>query len=327
MDKYYKKILITGVSGFIGRALSMKLSKRYNVFGIDNDCKYEIKDFTFNLSDITDFDNISKIINTIKPDIIIHCAGIAHQKIGHINSNEYFHINSYSTENLAKTALKANPDIYFQFLSSISVYGEDDIKGYISEDVQCNPSSDYAYSKLDAEKRLIKLFDTKFLKKLDILRLAPVYDSEWSLNLDRRVFAPKKLAYLKFGSGEQEMSAVSRQNLLEYIDYRITQEKGNTADSTFCNIVNVCDEKPYNFKEIISVFKNSVYQPNRVTLKIPLAFVWLTIRLAGLVFWSKRIWLHSCYNKLAYSLVFDNKQMLNTGFKPIYSIRSVFLGK
>ncbi len=327
MNKDKKKILITGVSGFIGRALSKRLSEKYTVFGIDNAFKHETKGITFNFSDITDFENISKFINTTKPDIIIHCAGIAHQKVGRIDSDEYFHVNSYSTENLAIAALKANPDTYFQFLSSISVYGEENIKGSISENTQCKPSSDYANSKFDAEKRLLKMHDANLLKKLDILRLAPVYDSEWSLNLDRRVFAPKKMAYLKFGSGEQEMSAVSRQNLLDFIDYRIMQEKKDTKYSTFCNIVNICDEKPYKFKEIISVFKNSVYQPNRVVLKIPLALVWMATRLAGLLLWSKRKWLHSCYNKLAGSLVFDNKLMLDTGFKPINSIKSVFLGK
>jgi len=46
--------------------------------------------------------------------------------------------------------------VHFIFLSSISVYGEDNLKDSVSEESECNPSSDYAQSKLDAEKRLIK---------------------------------------------------------------------------------------------------------------------------------------------------------------------------
>ena len=59
------------------------------------------------------------------------------------------------------------------------------------------------------------------MHNLILLRLAPVYDCEWSLNLDRRVFAPKKMAYLKFGNGEQRMSALARSNLVDFIDFLI----------------------------------------------------------------------------------------------------------
>jgi len=71
----------------------------------------------------------------------------------------------------------------------------------------------------DAEKRLIALCEDRILRNLIILRLAPVYDREWGLNLDRRVFAPKKMAYLKFGSGNQEMSALGRPNLVDFIEF------------------------------------------------------------------------------------------------------------
>ena len=327
MNKDQKKILITGISGFIGRALFDKFFNKYSIIGIDNNMKCKIQNAILDFSDINDYENISYFINTHKPDIIIHCAGIAHQKIGSINSDEYLRVNSLATNHLAKTAIKANPYAHFLFLSSISVYGENNIKGSVFEKDQCNPSSDYANSKLDAEKHLIKLYETGVLKKLDILRLSPVYDSEWALNLDRRVFAPKKLAYIKFGSGEQQMSAVSRQNLVDFIEYRLNQGKDDLIDSSFCNIFNVCDERSYQFKEIIRVFKKSDYQPNRLVFYIPLVFVWIATRLAGLILGNKRQWLYSCYDKLAYSLVFDNKRMLSTGFKHRYSLKSVFLGK
>ena len=321
------KILVTGASGFIGTKLYNGVLKNEHIIAGLDASKAKIDDTNFYAIDLCDFDSVSDLCAEIKPGVIIHCAGIAHQKLGSIDSDEYFRVNSHATENLAKAAIKANPDVYFLFLSSISVYGEDDIKGSVSEKNQCNPSSDYAESKLDAEKRLEKLYDSGLLKKLDILRLAPVYDSEWSLNLDRRVFAPKKLAYLKFGSGDQEMSALSRQNLVKFIEYRINQKKNNSADSSFCNIINVCDKKPYKFKEIITVFKKSDYHPNRLVFTVPLSFVWIATRLAGLVFRNKSQWLHSCYDKLAYSLVFDNKRMLGTGFKHRYSLESVFSGK
>ncbi|MDI6688789.1 MAG: hypothetical protein QME06_11275, partial [Desulfobacterales bacterium] len=38
-----------------------------------------------------------------------HCAGIAHQKIGMVDSATYMRVNSRATENLAKPAAKSNP--------------------------------------------------------------------------------------------------------------------------------------------------------------------------------------------------------------------------
>jgi nucleoside-diphosphate-sugar epimerase len=276
-------------------------------------------------SDINDYENISKFINIHKPDIVIHCAGIAHQQTGKIDYDEYIRVNSLATKNIAEIAAKINPFVHFIFLSSISVYGENNISDSISEDGQCKPSSDYGLSKLDAERCLMQLYNVACLKKLDILRLAPVYDFAWSLNLDKRVFAPKKLAYLKFGSGDQEMSAVSRQNLTSFIDYRINQEKNSLETDCFCNIINVCDEKPYKFKEIINIFKQSNLYPNRLVLGVPLLLVWMATRLAGLFLQDKRQWIYSCHDKLKFSLVFDNTKMLNTGFNHINSLESVFL--
>lgn len=317
-------MLITGCSGFIGSKLYDNfIDDQYKIICLDT--KKGGNTSEFHEIDLCDFESVFAICRKYNPDVIIHCAGIAHQKIGSINSEEYQRINSLATDNLAKAAIDANPEVHFIFLSSISVYGEDNTNDPVSEESECFPSSDYAHSKLDAEKRLIKMHDYGELKKLDILRLAPVYGSGWSLNLDRRVLAPKKIAYIKFGSGEQEMSAVSRQSLVDFIDYRLKQEEDNLIGGPFCNIFNVCDEKPYKFKELIRVFKQSEYHPDRFVVRAPLSLVWLTTRLAGLLLRSKRQWLYSCYDKLAYSLVFDNKRMLATGFKPKHNLKSVFL--
>jgi nucleoside-diphosphate-sugar epimerase len=94
-------------------------------------------------------------------------------------------VNSEATENLARAAAMANPDLHFIFLSTISVYGENQIVQPVGEEAPCSPSSDYALSKFDATKRLIRLYEEGLLRKLTILRLAPVYDGECVLTLRR----------------------------------------------------------------------------------------------------------------------------------------------
>jgi nucleoside-diphosphate-sugar epimerase len=155
---------------------------------------------------------------------------------------------------------------------------------------------------------------------LIILRLAPVYDREWSLNLDRRVFAPGKLAYLRFGSGSQKMSALARPNLVDFIEFLLERSPQNSG----INILNVCDTEPYEFNTIIQVFKKSGIRPNRPIISIPLSPVWIATRISGTLFPNKRNWLHSCYDKLALSLVFNNEKMLGTGFRQVHSLETVF---
>ena len=58
---------------------------------------------------LTDRDSAVAILEKHSPDVVIHCAGIAHQKIGAVDSVTYMQINSEATENLAKDAAKTNP--------------------------------------------------------------------------------------------------------------------------------------------------------------------------------------------------------------------------
>ena len=388
-------ILITGANGFIGRALCSRLAHDNKIVGVYHRKRpVSSASIVWGQADLTDLNSVAAICRKHSPDVVIHCAGIAHQKIGGVDSATYMQVNSEATENLAKVAAKSNPDVGFIFLSSVSVYGESPqtasrkgakaLKGKnnkgVDEGGECWPSSDYAVSKLDAERRLRALYGEGKLHNLVILRLAPVYDREWSLNLERRVFAPGKLSYLRFGSGSQRMSALARPNLVDFIAHILqstdkqglgssspigvedklrlpvqarqtggndkrrggndrkgyrSDEKGYVNDVSsqkygqnhWCDqqIFNVCDAKPYEFNTIIDVFKKSGIRPKRPVISVPLSAVWLATHIAGVFFPNKREWIHSCYDKLASDLVFDNGRMMGTGFRPVHALETIFL--
>jgi nucleoside-diphosphate-sugar epimerase len=322
-DRPMKTILITGASGFIGQALCQELSLQYKVIGLDRGLRSNNQEIWVSVkADIEDENVLKDVCNKYLPDVVIHCAGLAHQKISSKTStNLYEKINSVATEKLAHAAVSANPSVYFIFLSSISVYGEGFRKKIIKETDQCFPTSSYAVSKLDAENRLERLYAANLLKRIDLLRLAPVYDVQWSLNLEKRVFSPRKMFYLRFGSGEQKMSALARQNLVEFIGFRLK----HLVQQPFYNIINICDERPYPFNEIIEIFQKTKYQPEKRVINIPLQLVRLPILFMGLLLKNRSVWIHSFYNKLAKDLVFDNQKMSNIGFKHKVDLRSVFL--
>ena len=342
------KVLITGAGGFVGRALCSRLASDNKVIGVYRRNKpVDSANIVWEQADLTDCNSVAAICEKYSSAVVIHCAGIAHQKIGSVNGATYMRVNSEATENLAKAAARVNPAVRFIFLSSVSVYGEGPAitsrkgakaqkrKNYngIGEESECQPSSDYARSKLDAERRLVGLSDEGIIHDLIILRLAPVYDRDWSFNLDRRVFAPGKLAYIRFGSGFQRMSALARPNLVDFIK-ALTESKlaadahGHVGrrkeENTGVNIFNVCDEEACEFNRVIQVFKNSGIRPSRPVVPVPLPVVWLATRIAGGLLPDKRKWLHSCYDKLASNLVFDNGKMMGTGFKPRHSLETIF---
>ena len=115
-------ILIIGANGFIGRALCDQLSTDNKVVGVDLtgppdgalNIAWEQADQPATRCEalragLTDRDSAVAILEKHSPDVVIHCAGIAHQKIGAVDSVTYMQINSEATENLAKDAAKTNP--------------------------------------------------------------------------------------------------------------------------------------------------------------------------------------------------------------------------
>lgn len=315
-----KKILVTGASGFIGSAICRNLAVKNRVIGFD------LKPSTIGevicvKGCILNMDDIKSVLSKYKPDIVIHCAAVTHQKLkSQFCSDNYNQSNYMATKNIFQEAAKVNPQVHLIFLSSISVYGEKQIRKLVKEKDECYPISDYAVSKLKAEKSLVKLFNEFLLNRVDILRLAPVYDVSWSLNLEKRVFAPMKLFYIRFGTGCQKISVLSRSNLVDFIAHRI---EGNIEDR-FCNTLNISDQFPCSFNEIIEIFKQSAHHPKRRVVKVPLWLVWVITRIGGKMMKQKSGCIYSFYDKLSKNLIFDNTRMLSFGYTPVETLKSVY---
>ena len=118
-------VLISVAAGFIGGALCSRLASGNKVIGVDITGP---ADGAFNIAweqaDLTDQGSVAAICEKRSPDVVIHCAGIAHQKIGMVDSATYMRVNNEVTENIAKAASESNSGVCFIFFSSVSVYGE-----------------------------------------------------------------------------------------------------------------------------------------------------------------------------------------------------------
>lgn len=318
-------LLVTGATGLIGRNVVETFAQSFHVIGIGrSDSNFSGKSALENVDyvkmDFLDENQVESVCRKTKPKIIIHCAGIAHQGIiNALPDKAYDKVNHRAAVKLAEIAGKVNPDLYFIFLSSVSVYGEKYGRD-VDESASCFPTSAYGKSKLAAEYGLMNLFKKGRIRKLDILRLAPVYSYDWKLNLEKRVCGPQGRFFLKFGNGSQKISILSIRNLMDFISFRISKKKSNQT----CNVINITDTEACSFKELIGTLNSGNRGCKKPAIPVPLTFVNWGIWAAGWVFRRRKEWINSCYHKLSRDMVFDNQRMHSMGFKPEHSIASIF---
>lgn len=156
-----KKILITGVGGYIGSiAADLFLKNNYQVVGIDNfltgyrqpieilQNKYGNK-FIFYEKDLkADLDDIFKKENDIVA--VVHYAASCVVDESMTNPYKYFSNNPNSTLNLVETMIKFNVK-NLVFSSTCALYGEAQYVP-LDENHPTNPNNVYGESKLAAEK-------------------------------------------------------------------------------------------------------------------------------------------------------------------------------
>ena len=140
-------ILVVGGAGYVGGGIVDLLSKKHNVTVYDS-LIYENsfrKDVDFIFGDIRDYKKINNILDQY--DAVIWLAALVGDGACAINPALTHEINSETVKNLAK-----NFKGKIVFLSTCSVYGAQE--GILDESSEVNPLSEYASSKLIAEKYL-----------------------------------------------------------------------------------------------------------------------------------------------------------------------------
>jgi len=105
--------------------------------------------FTVNLI----YSDINKLIETIKPEVLIHCAAIASPDACEVDRYTCFKLNVEVTTRLASSC--RDYGVHMIFLSSDFIF--DGNKGDYSEEDLSAPISYYGVTKLEAEKNLLDL--------------------------------------------------------------------------------------------------------------------------------------------------------------------------
>ncbi len=160
-----KKILITGVAGFIGNFLSIRLlAEGWQVVGIDNLNDYydpdlkkarlaripEGADFTFVQGDIADRPLVADLFEQHKFDVVVNLAAQAGVRYSIENPNSYIDSNVVGFVNLLEGCRHSGVG-HFVFASSSSVYGGNVRTPFSVHDNVDHPVSLYAATKKSNE--------------------------------------------------------------------------------------------------------------------------------------------------------------------------------
>ncbi len=160
-----KKIFITGVNGQAGFYLSKYFSGKYDIFGCSKDDFSYNKNIKYFQCDISDVKKISKLINGIKPDIIINTAALSNVDECERNKSLAYNVNYLGIQNIVNSI--EHDEVLLIQLSTDYIF--DGRKGEYSEEDIPNPVNYYGETKLMAEEYIHSQMDSFLIVRLSVL--------------------------------------------------------------------------------------------------------------------------------------------------------------
>jgi GDP-4-dehydro-6-deoxy-D-mannose reductase len=142
------RILVTGIEGFAGGHLARHLtSAGHEVIGLHwADAPVGLPG-ELHRGDVCDFDATRALIETTKPDGIIHLAGISSVAMSESYQMATYKVNALGTLRLLEAVRQLQLKCRVILISSADVYGRSNIGRPLTEDLPSQPLSPYALSK------------------------------------------------------------------------------------------------------------------------------------------------------------------------------------
>lgn len=276
MSRALQNVLVTGASGFIGRALCAELSRRgVSIAGVSRDIgkldgqlykSIQIKD----ISPDTDWSGMLEEIDTV-----IHLAARAHilneDAVDPINA--FRQTNFRGTERLAYSAAASGVK-RLVYVSSIGVNGLQTETGRpFSESDTPNPHNPYALSKLEAEQALARISAETGLEVV-IVRPPLVYGGNAPGNFAQMVKVLKRGVPLPLASVHNLRSLIYLENLVDALILCAV------APEASGNTYLVSDGEDISTPDLLRQLGAAIGQPARL-FPCPASLLQLAGRLAG----------------------------------------------
>lgn len=257
-----KKILITGISGFVGNYLARLLigQKDVEVIGTYHSEKSKalLLDIDSNLKlyqlDLMDYEKVVEVINDCQPDEIYHLAALTSAAQSFENPSLVITNNITSQLNLFEAVRKTNLNPKIMIISSAEVYGIVDPSDIpVDEDTPLKPASPYAISKIAQDYMGLQYhisYNLNVLRVRPFNHIGPGQADQFATS----AFA-KKIAEIEKGKREPILTVGNLDAKRDFTDvkdmvraYVILMEKGVAGE-----VYNIGFGKSYKMSDILDI--------------------------------------------------------------------------
>ena len=287
-----KRILVTGVSGFIGRPLVAALLRAgYAVRAVTRrQVSFPDSVEVANVPDFMDPIDWNPILRGV--DIIVHLAGLAHVKIPDTPYSEFDQINRIGTQRLAQAAKEAAIE-RFVYISSVRAQVGASAEHTVREQDEPCPTDQYGRSKLAAELA-IRAAGVPFT----IFRPVVVYGPHPKGNI--RTLVRIARSFLPLPALRNRRSLLAVDNLISAIVFALNNPV--TIGETYL----VADPGPMTMREIFAILRK---MQGRSLTSIYISQV--IIHLSLMMFGRKDLWA-----RMSGDLVVDTSKLESVGWRP-----------
>jgi dTDP-4-dehydrorhamnose reductase len=161
-----KRILVTGVSGFLGRYVATTLMHHYAVLGTYRRHAIGLDAGELTRLDLTDVEAVHTTFRAFRPDVVVHTAALGDVDACERHPQVAYGVNVQGTEAIAQATLAVGARLIY--ISTDQVY--DGVRGYYDEADVPQPLMVYGRTKLEGEHRAAAI-----CRHTVILRLALLY--------------------------------------------------------------------------------------------------------------------------------------------------------
>tara|TARA_R110001583_G_scaffold165587_1_gene318305 strand:- start:8480 stop:9382 length:903 start_codon:yes stop_codon:yes gene_type:complete len=236
--------LITGIDGFTGQYLKETLESQgicvvgttHSHSNIENS----------HVMDITDSLAVSKVINLVKPNYIIHLAAISF--VAHADPTEFYRVNVVGTECLLKSIVDSGLSLRKVIIcSSANVYGNSSAEK-ISENISPEPVNHYACSKMAMEK-----ITANYFNRLPIIITRPF--NYTGVGQAEHFLVPKIVAHFKKGKKKIELGNTDVYRDFSSVKFVVEAYASLLKSNVTSEIINICSGHSYSLQQVVNTLE------------------------------------------------------------------------
>ena len=268
-----KKVLITGVTGMIGKHLAKSLKNSgYQVAGLSratSSSRYEFKsnDFKHYQGDILDANFLREVWKEFQPDLVYHLAAQAYNGESWRAEETTYLLNIKGSRNVLETCLELSPEARIIPACSSAEYGivPEDMIPICEDKTPLQPITPYGVSKA-AMEMMARQFHLNYGLDVVLPRLFIHVGPDHPPVTALQNFA-RQIASISLGLQEPVMKVGNLTSSRDFVDVRdgvgalmLLAEKGKTGE-----VYNICSGREWTMQE--SLDKLIALSSTKITVK------------------------------------------------------------